>query len=181
MIWLKFLFWPLRQIDALLPRQGLILDLGCGDGTVATYLAKRSPRRQIIGLDIHPPRSPGLPNLVFKTQNILQADFRPAAGCVLSDCLHHLSPPQQQLLLERLSRRLKAGSVLVIKEIDRDNMIRSKLSRVWDWLLYPQDKINYYSAPELISAMKKLHFKVKYQPVSWWFPGSVNLFVCAKQ
>lgn len=180
MTWLKFLLWPLKQIDSALPKQGLIVDLGCGDGAVAAYLAKASPHRQVIGLDLHPPKF-NLSNLVFKSQNILQANLKSAAGCLLSDVLHHLSSQQQQLLLDRISHQLKTGSVCVIKEINRASMIRSKLSRAWDWLLYPQDKINYYSAPELISTMKKLNFRVKYQPVSLWFPGSVNLFTCIKQ
>ena len=179
MIWLKFLLWPLRQINAALPQQGLIIDLGCGDGTVATYLAKKSSRRQVIGLDLHAPNFK-LPNLVFKSQDILQANLKSAAGCLLSDVLHHLSLKQQQLLLERVSHQLKTGSVCVIKEINRSSMIRSKLSRLWDWLFYPQDKINYYSAPQLIGTMKKLNFKVRHQPVSRWFPGSVNLFTCTK-
>ena len=177
--WLKSLLWPLKQIDAALPRQGLIIDLGCGDGTVAAYLARES-RRQVIGLDIHPPRRPSSINLIFKTQNILQANLKSAAGCLLSDCLHHLLPGEQQLLLERLSRQLKTGSACVIKEIDRHDFIRSKLSRFWDWLLYPQDAIHYYSSQELIRIMTKLKFTVVHSRPSPWFPGSVNLFVCTK-
>ena len=188
MIWIKSLLWPLKEIDTASPRHGLIIDLGCGDGTVATYLAEQSPSRQVIGLDTNirklkaiASRTRSLPNLTFKSQNILQANLKSASGCVISDVLHHLSHQDQSALFRHLGHQLKPGSICVIKEIDHHSMIRSKLSRLWDWLLYPQDTIHYFSASKLIHTMKKLNFKVKHRPVSWWFPGSVNLFICTKQ
>lgn len=187
MIRLKFILWPLKQIDAALPQQGLIIDLGCGDGTVAAYLAGQSSNRRVIGLDTNSSKLKSatyryhhLTNLSFKSQNILKANLKSAAACLLSDVLHHLSLQDQSALLKHLSQHLPSGSICLIKEINHASVIRSKLSRLWDWLLYPQDKINYYSAPKLKSTMEKLNFKVKYKPVYWWFPGSVNLFVCTK-
>lgn len=184
--WLKSLLWPFADIDGALPQQGLIIDLGCGDGLVAHYLASHSSRRQVRGLDLSPQlinqanQQPSLKNLKFITQNIIHADLSHASGCLLSDVLHHLSKTAQLKLLKHISRQLKPGAICVIKEADTNDLIRSRLTRLWDWLLYPHDQINYYASKELIQLMRQLRFSVKFMPLRRFFPGSVNLFICTK-
>lgn len=186
-LWLKSLFWPLKQIDAALPKSGLILDLGCGEGIIAKYLAQNL-HRQVIGLDtdrdklaLAVKRTRHLPNLSFKFRNILQANLNQISGCVISDVLHHLSPSQQHQFLRRLGSQLKPGATCVIKEANKNDLFLSSLTRFWDWLLYPNDKINYYSAKQLMRLMNKLGFSVIFKPLRYPFPGSVNLFICTKQ
>lgn len=187
-LWLKSLLWPLAEIDRHLPRRGLVFDLGCGDGFVSQYLAQSSPSRQVIGIDQNRShisqaqrRTRTLTNLTFKLADITQVNLRSAAACVLSDVLHHLSPQTQMQLLHSISQQLPPQAVCLIKEINCQDVLRSKLSRLWDLILYPHDKIYYSSAPKLITAMTSLGFKVKFQAVTPWFPGSVNLFTCTKQ
>lgn len=185
--WLKSWLWPFKDLDRHLPSHGKIFDLGCGDGLVSQYLAQASIKRQVIGIDQNPAKisqiqaqSHSLSNLTFKVADITKVNLSSATACLLSDVLHHFSPSTQTQLLASLSQQLKPGSICLIKEINSHDVLRSKLSRLWDWLLYPQDQINYFSAPELISMMTDLNFKVKFYPVTPWFPGSVNLFVCTK-
>ena len=180
---LKSLMLPLQDIDAALPRAGMIYDLGCGEGIVSFYLARSTPQRQVIGIDLDInkiSRARPLPNLKFIHADLTQINLHSASGCLLSDVLHHLSPRIQRQLLHQISRELKPGSVCVIKEINAADTIRSKLSRFWDWIFYPQDKIYYWRAQDLVKTMKQLGFKVKFTPAMPWFPGSTNLFVCIK-
>ncbi len=180
---LKSLILPLKAIDAALPRSGLIYDLGCGEGVASFYLAQAAPQRQVIGVDINLKkirRARQLPNLSFRNTTLTQVNLTQARGCLLSDVLHHLSPSTQRQFLLKSSHQLQSGAVCVIKEINRDDMIRSRLSRLWDWLFYPQDKIHYWSVPKLIATMTQLGFQVTFTPALSWFPGSTNLFVCTK-
>ena len=185
---LKSFLWPLQAISQALPPQGLIFDLGCGDGVVSQFLAQAYPQRQVVGIDQNSSRISAaqrqfqdLPNVSFKVEDINKVNLKSAAGCLLSDVLHHLSPASQLQLLNQISHQLKPRAVCLIKEINRQDMLRSKLSRLWDWLLYPQDQIHYFSAPELTKIMTQLGFKVKFKSVTPWFPGSVCLFTCTKQ
>lgn len=186
-LFIKSLILPLKEINAALPSTGIIYDLGCGEGVVSEYLARYSSHRQIIGIDQDRKKISlaqsrhSFSNLKFIAEDLTQIDFRRTSGCLLSDVLHHLSPSVQKQLLTKLSRQLPPGSIVVIKEINKHAMIRSRLSRLWDWLLYPKDSIHYWPAYQLINTMEKLNFKVTFQPTTRWFPGSTNLFVCTKR
>lgn len=186
--WLKSWLWPFTDINSALPKMGTIIDLGCGDGLVAYYLAQHGPRRQVVGIDLDPDKinharslKPRLPNLRFIVADIARVDLRQVQGCLVSDVLHHLPKKHQLQLLHHISHQLKSGVICVIKEADTNDFIRSRLTRLWDWLLYPHDQINYYASQTLIKLMRQLRFSVKFMPLRRFFPGSVNLFICTKQ
>lgn len=186
--WLKSWLWPFADINSALPASGKIIDLGCGDGLVAYYLAQHGPSRQVTGVDLDPDKinqacflRPPLSNLKFRFADIAQVHLRPAQGCLLSDVLHHLPKPNQAALLHHIASQLKPKAICVIKEADKSDFIRSRLTRLWDWLLYPHDQINYYASKELIQLMRQLNFSVQFIPLRRFFPGSVNLFICTKQ
>src|SRR3954464_4764888 len=48
---LKLVLLPLADVAERLPREGLILDMGCGFGYVANYLNPDSPERVIVAND----------------------------------------------------------------------------------------------------------------------------------
>lgn len=186
-LWLKSFLWPFADINAALPKTGTIIDLGCGDGLVACYLAGHGSQRHVIGIDLDSVKinqaraiKPKLKNLKFITQDITRTRLNQASGCLVSDVLHHLSKIDQLKLLRHISRQLKPGAICLIKEADKSDFIRSRLTRLWDWLLYPHDQINYYASQTLIKLMRQLRFSVKFMPLRRFFPGSVNLFVCTK-
>ena len=50
-IWLRWKLTPYREIAAVLPKAGRILDLGSGHGLLSLALSMGSDRREIIGID----------------------------------------------------------------------------------------------------------------------------------
>src|SRR5260221_7765305 len=54
----KFRFWfgPLHELNRLVPRKGVILDLGSGEGILANFLAVNSVKRKMIGIEINKSR-----------------------------------------------------------------------------------------------------------------------------
>ena len=78
------------------------------------------------------------------------------SGVLISDVLHHISFKDQEDLLEKISHALNKNDVLIIKEIDRGEFFRSRLSRLWDFILYPQDEISYTSNKELTKKLTNL-------------------------
>lgn len=172
---------PLERIDYFIPNEGRIIDLGCGQGVISKYLA-RLPKRHVIGVDANLKRLPtsSLKNLSFARADITRYAAKKAEGVILSDVLHHIKTQDQKKLLANIKTFLKPNGVLVIKEIDKEEFLRSKLSRVWDYLLYPKDTIYYWSSSELKKYLVNLGFKVKVQRASLLFPGSTTLFICKK-
>ena len=178
---LRQIILPLKTIDSNLPKKGKIFDLGCGEGIIAKYLAK-VPSRSVIGVDTNKDRLPTdkKSNLRFITADIRKFKFQKADGIILSDVLHHLNTRDQMKLIKKVATNLKKRGVLVIKEIDSTEYPRGRLSRIWDFLLYPQDKIYYWSATDLKNFLKQNNFSVKIIRASRFFPGSTTLFVCKK-
>lgn len=172
---------PLKLIDSLLPEKGKIIELGCGQGVICTYLA-RKPGRQLIGVDLRTSRlkETELTNIKFIKADIRDYDPSGASAIIISDVLHHIVPHDQKEILKNISLKLKKGNILIIKEIDSSQKVRSRLSRFWDFVFYPQDRIYYWSSQNLKKFLKTLGFQVKVVKASKLFPGSTNLFICAK-
>lgn len=183
---LKQWILPLTSIDRALPKSGVIYDLGCGEGIVASYLAAKRHKRKVFGIDqdthkLYQARAGTPTNLHFIRANLLTYRFpHKADGFILADVLHHIPASKQVNLLRRLSKYLKPTGVLVIKEINAADVVRSKLSRLWDFILYPQDKINYVTKYELISTLTRCGLKVTHQQTNLFAPASVHLYTAKK-
>ena len=178
---LRSLILPLREIDHALPKKGQIYDLGCGEGVISKFLAKVKTR-EVIGIDSNKTRlqKSTLKNLNFMYRDIRTFNFKSADGVVISDVLHHLEFKDQKKVLYFVFQGLKKNGVMVVKEIDAGEFIRSKLSRFWDLVLYPNDKIYYQNSKNLRNFLNGLGFKVKIVRASRFFPGSTTLFICQK-
>lgn len=176
------LILPFTEIERALPKSGIIIDLGCGEGLIAFNLSKNS-KRQIIGIDANKKRLPKSlqKNLTFINEDITKLPPKKINGAVISDVLHHLSLLDQKKLLNNIYQNLKKNGVLVIKEIDTSEFIRSHLSRLWDFILYPQDKITFTSHKYLKDTLTIIGFKVEIARPCRYFPGSTTLYVCTKK
>lgn len=172
---------PLKQIDEVIPKEGKILDLGCGEGIIAKHLAK-TKTREIIGIDNNQQRipKPNSRNLEFISADIRKYPLKGADAIVISDVLHHLDFQDQDKLLAKISRALRKNGTLLIKEIDTQEIIRSSLSRLWDFLLYPKDKIFYRNSNNLKKYLESLGFVVMIRRSSRFFPGSTTLYIARK-
>lgn len=172
---------PISLIDRSLPKQGIIIDLGCGQGIITTYIAQNKSR-SVIGVDLDTSRlrQSNSKNLKFVNANIVNYDLKKPNGIIISDVLHHLSYKDQDKLLGRIAKSLNVGGVLVIKEIDTKEFVRSRLSRFWDFVVYPKDKISYSNSTSLPRQLEKLGFEVKFVRACRLFPGSTTLYICSK-
>ena len=172
---------PIDKIDKALPTRGVILDLGCGQGLIATYIAAKK-YRTVIGIDANNKRLPNsnLENLTFKNGDITKLSVSKIDGVVISDVLHHIPKIKQDALFKKIFNNLNKNGRLVIKEIDSGELIRSNLSRLWDFLLYPKDKIAYRRSSELKVFLKKIGFTVSVSRPCRLFPGSTTLYICSK-
>lgn len=153
---LRQLMLPLKQIDSALPNAGLIYEIGCGTGIISKYIASSHPKRQVVGIDLDTEKITQVENqqhkenLTFVAVDALTYDYLRCDGVVLSDFLHHLKFADQIVLLQKVTNRLKLKGVLIIKEIDKNDRIFRWMSRFWDFLFYPIDKIYYRKKEELL-------------------------------
>lgn len=177
---------PVDRIAQALPRSGIIYEIGCGYGSLSYILAQSSPQRRIVGIDSDNNKI-NIANQKFKLSNLeyvngdaLTFNYSQCQGVVLSDFLHHIDPVEQIDILKKISSQVMKKGVVVIKEINKRDGIRRLFSRLWDFILYPEDKITYLDCDELLQKMEKLHFSVTFSREVKWFPGSTHLFICKK-
>lgn len=173
---------PFKEINDLTPKKGTIVDLGCGEGTIAQFLAHQK-RRIVIGVDLNKKRlqKSHHQNLSFEHKNIKTYNLKNVDCVILSDVLHHMSFNDQDQVLINIAKGLKKEGVLLIKEIDTSEFIRSRLSRIWDFVFYPKERIYFNNAQTLLEKIEKLGFSVNIMRPTRFFPGSTTLFVCKKQ
>lgn len=121
---------PFRRIAASVPRQGRILEVGCGHGVFSAFLALQSPRRGVRGIDIDDVKIRSARTAAERVRRMggdLDFDAVPAGtlppgpwdAIVVVDVLYLLSEDAQRTLLDGAARQLAPGGVLVVKEMGR--------------------------------------------------------------
>lgn len=172
---------PLDEIDQFIPKSAKVVDLGCGQGVIVKYLANKA-QRNIIGVDNNSQRLPKLrtKNLKFELADIKRYNTEGANAVIISDVLHHLSLTDQNHLLANIAKKLQSGNRLIIKEIDKGEFLRSRMSRFWDFVFYPKDKIYYRSSADFKKFLESLGFKVQVSRPCRLFLGSTTLYLCQK-
>jgi SAM-dependent methyltransferase len=111
----------------LLPKQGRILDIGCGYGFMSYMLHFSAPDRDLIGYDYDEEKIAVAnhcfsrdTNIHFVTKDVNELHISAADAIILSDTLHYLQPVQQEILIRKCMDALRPGGTLVIRDGDRD-------------------------------------------------------------
>lgn len=116
-----------RLFESLLPKKGLITDIGCGYGFLPYMLQFMSKDRQIIGMDYDEEKI-AVANHCFSKNERLRFLATDATKCelpksdafVLSDILHYLPQEDQKKLLINCIQNLNAGGLILVRDADKD-------------------------------------------------------------
>lgn len=133
---------PFEIIEKATPREGVIIDLGCGEGLLTNYLGLSSRKRKMIGVEIDKERifqaDKNIPNVIFKYGDATKFRLIKSDAIILSHLLHHLSSyKQQDELLKKCVYNLKKGSKLIIAEVDTRPISKYLISLLTDYFLVP--------------------------------------------
>lgn len=125
---------------------GTMLDVGCGDGSIARIIALKNPKKKIIAIDLeaHPQWKMKPPkNLEFRTADIYKLPFKPGSfdTVILKDVLHHLPDPEvmlpqiaklakKQILVIEANRYNPISYIRMVKIAGHEHFSRKKLKRV---------------------------------------------------
>ena len=125
----QFVFWKMhldplfKTLDSVVPRQGFILDLGCGYGVATHWLACFTEGRSFLGLDYDEDKirvaqrtAPGHPRVRFQAADILDVEYPQCDAILLLDVLHYWTAEKQQLILNKARKALRPGGRLVMRD-----------------------------------------------------------------
>lgn len=154
------------KMEKMLPKKGVIIDLGCGYGIFTNFLAAAGPKRKIIALEFNKDKikmaKRGYPNVQFLTGDITKAKVPQADAMILMHVLHHLeSYREQEELLTACVKKLKKGGTLLIDEVYNQPPWKRHFGRIVDWLLYPFQPIFYRFQPEMVKMLANYPLKIE--------------------
>lgn len=137
-LWQRWTGTPFAVAGELLPRDGTVLDLGCGFGMLSGLLALDAPGRAVVGLDIDTAKLSRARTLFGDVASFVAVDLdeavapaaaglpaglaAPADAAVVWDVLHHLADPET--FLARAAAWMRPGALLLVKENDTEPLLK---------------------------------------------------------
>ena len=114
-------------LAAVIPQNATVLDVGCGDGSLAEEIVRQRADVTIRGLEVTPRSNPRIPVTVFDGRTLPLPDS--SSDVVLfADVLHHTHHAESLL---RDARRV-ARAAIVIKDHSAEGLLASQTLRFMD-------------------------------------------------
>lgn len=171
-----------RHLVGLMPRSGSVLDVGCGDGLLASLLAEKVPNTTFRGIDVLVREQTHIPVEFFDGDAIPHAD-NSFDAVMMVDVLHHTVDP---VALLREAKRV-ARTHIILKDHTRDGWLANSTLRFMDWVGNAHHGValpyNYLSRSEWDQAFADLDLKIEQwngkpnmygKPSDWVFGRSLH-------
>ncbi|HEX2986651.1 MAG TPA: class I SAM-dependent methyltransferase, partial [Chloroflexota bacterium] len=134
---------PMRNVEAAVPQQGRILELGCGHGLFSAVMAMSAPERSILGvdpssvkIDVASRMGQRLPNAEFFQGTIDDVHEDGLAGIAIIDVLYLLPVEEKLRILRRCHELLAPNGRLVLKTNDTHPVWKYRWAWFEEWLGY---------------------------------------------
>lgn len=158
---------PFNKIESLVPENGDILDVGCGHGTFAEILAKKSNDRRIIGIDpssskisYAKKRERVYKNIKFK-KGYLEDVKNQRFDCItVIDVLYLLSPPDMVRFLKNIKNLLRENGVLILKTDSREPKILNRLLEIEETIMVKIFKLTHSDSQKLYFLDRKEYRRI---------------------
>ena len=165
---------PFEALELHVPRSGAVLEIGCGHGLFATFLALSSPERRVVGIDIDAEKielakkmssrlADGDAELSF--DRVTSGEVPTVEGgwdaIVFADVLYLLQPEARSRLLVECAEALAPSGVLIVKEVDTEPRMKARVAQFQEFLatrvlrITQGDAMDFPSADELSTEMAR--------------------------
>jgi len=185
---LRWRLCPFEEIERQVPKEGAIIDIGCGYGLLANFLALRSSKRDVTGIDLSAGRiraaqktTDNRRKIQFKLMDALDLQLGKYSAVIMSDFLHHLDCEAQEELLARCYQKLPPGGVLIIEEVDNRPLWKYWFAIMSDKILNVSQEQFFRDHREFQELLQRIGFLVRTKKVDKGIPLSDILFVCRKK
>lgn len=169
---LKASLIPINDYIKYIPYNGIVLDAGCGEGLTSHLLKITRPDIKIYGIDknnktINEAKKIQNKNLffynldIFSNKFVNNSEFSSFDLVICNDFVHHLNYAHHRSLIEILLEKIKFGGHLILKEVNRHDVLDYKISKFFDKILYPEDDLSYRSNEEWLNLFNRIGYQKK--------------------
>ena len=185
---LRPLIIPFDVIEEHIPKTGTIVDIGCGYGIFASYIASKSTKRNVIGIDLNKKRIflakkkfSNIANLKFICNNITSSEIPHADGITAIDVIHHIPTLELQTsLLKTCFSVLGENGKLIIKDVDTKPLWKYLFNWIHDYLMTRGEPVLYNSQNTFKNLLEKTGFELEKKMNIKNYPYSHVLFIAKK-
>jgi len=178
---------PFEEIERYVPKEGRVIDIGCGYGLLANFLVLRSSKRDVTGIDLSVGRisvaqktTDNRKKIQFKLMDALDLQLGKYNAVIMSDFLHHIDCETQEELLARLYQKLPPGGLVIIEEVDSRPLWKYWFAIMSDKILNVGERQFFRNHREFQKLLERTGFHVKTKEVNKGIPLSDILFICKK-
>ena len=160
----------LDEIGQYLPKDGRILDLGCGFGLFSLYFAALEKERDLIGIDLNARRIEqatlsakklDLTNVRYEAMDVLDWSSDDTFDAIyFLDLVHHLPAEFVPVFLQKVRKLIRPGGILIIKDVADKPYYKMLFTLILDRLMVGMEPIRYWPPSELQSLVESLGFEV---------------------
>ena len=189
---------PFARVEAAVPRQGRVLEVGCGYGVFSCHLALSSPDRQVLGVDVD------VRKVVHAQHAGKRAEVRGATcefhlappgevpdgpwdAIVIVDVLYLLDRDEQEGLLHSCAQQLSLGGVLVVKEMATSPSWKARWNGMQETMsvkvlnITSGNELTFLEPSVLGGWMREDGLVVTHQPLDHGYPHPHHLVVGARR
>ncbi len=191
---LRHLLSPLEALERWVPREGRVLDVGCGHGLFTSYMALRSPARQITGIDPSPAKIDAarkteswLPNVRYLLGEVNELSEDSSFDAItIVDVLYLLPEAGQKEVMAHCCRLLSDSGTLILKTQDTQPRWRYALTYIQEKVVVGlgatmgDKKLHFMPVVRARKMLKEAGFQVEYYrlPSRIFYPNVA--FICRK-
>ena len=185
---LRPLIVPFEIIEKYVPKKGVVVDLGCGYGIFANFLATQSIDRKVIGIDLIEKRIlvankifGHLHNLDFICSNITDTKIPKTDTITAVDVLHHIpSLEHQTSLLRECHSVLSEGGKLILKDLDTKPHWKYVWNRIHDYIMTKGEPVLYQNQKAIEELLNQTGFKLEKKIGISGYPYAHFLYIAKK-
>lgn len=163
-----------RLFESLLPKKGIITDIGCGYGFLPYMLSFMSEDRIVIGTDYDEGKIAVANNCFSKTKNMsffaadaTTCELPKSDAFILSDILHYLPMAEQEKLIVKCINSLNPKGMILIRDADSSMSKRHWGTRYTEFISTnvgfnkTKNKLEFVPATFIIDVVKKHNFNIR--------------------
>ena len=166
--YLRFLILPVKKLDEIMPKSGIITDYGCGFGIISCYLGLSSKNRKITGIEQNAQRirkarliGRNIRNVKFEVGDASKIRIKKSDVHLLVDVIHHIPFDNQVFLLNSLIKPMGKNDLIIIKDIDNKPFLKYLWNYIHDKIITMNDKLYFRNQEWFESFFKERKLKTE--------------------